>query len=44
MITDLVLIKIIKTTHVDVNPKIAAVTLLERDRDGEYKKEKNVFN
>ena len=35
MITDLVLMKIIKTTHVGVNLKIVVVTLLEKDQDGE---------
>ena len=35
MITDLALMKIMKTTHVGVNPKIAVVISLEKDQDGE---------
>ena len=35
MITDLVLMKIIKTIHVGVVLKIVVVTSLEKDQDGE---------
>ena len=38
MIMALVLMKILKIIHVDVNQKIVVVILLEKDLDGEKKK------